>query len=315
MTTLNVQNTKTINFSSTIYDTDFIHIVFCIDNNYAQHLGATITSIIINNSEQSFYFHIICDNLDISNMDKFKELYIRYRRHIKLYFIDNKLFRTFKVSKHASPANYFRLLIPYVISEKIQKILYLDADVIVTNNLKSLWNTSIENKPIAACTVNNEERINTLQLVSKAYFGSGVMLINTNYWRKHNVSIEAIKFIENNFNLIELWDQDALNKVIDGNFVVLDKKWNTNIFLCSNSNPCIDRAHICHFVGSLKPWNKCYDRRKKIYWDYIAQSPWLDTYHERELTLEESVSQSTSKLTYSLISKIRDIYYLLNRFF
>jgi len=290
-----------------VSDGEEINIVFCIDKQYAQHLGAAITSVIINNAQENICFHVICDTLDDWNLNKFRELSRRYRRNIDFYFIKTKPFANLKVSHHVSPATYFRLAVPYILPQNIEKVLYLDSDLIVRGSLRKLWECDIKDKPIAGRPYKNQERIDSLDLNSRIYFNAGVMLINLECWRERNISIQALKFLEENPELVLFWDQDALNKVIDGDLSILSEEWNNTIYLNSSQSHLLEDSKIVHFVGSLKPWNKCSDIRKEIYWKYIRQSPWLYAYFKRDRTFEESISERVNKLLLTAARKIRII--------
>ncbi|MBM0744652.1 glycosyltransferase family 8 protein [Phormidium sp. CLA17] len=285
---------------------EIIHIVFCIDKNYIQHLGCAMTSVCVNNHSRNIEFHIICDELQESDLEKFSILSNLYRRCISFYLLgkDNP-FKELKISLHASPANYYRLAIPYVLSEGIHKVLYLDADLVCNAELTDLWNTNINDFPLAACPINDQERIDKLELASGRYFNTGVMLINLNKWMNDQVSIKAIEFIEQKPELIRFWDQDGINKIIDGGFKSLDAKWNNTIYMDRPVFRQVEGAAIIHFVGALKPWQKCSDTRKEIYWNYLKMSPWSDAYLNRERVIEEMIIEKINFLILSVFRKAR----------
>ena len=101
------------------------------------------------------------------------------------------------------------------------------------------------------------------------------MLINLKLWRQQNLSDRCFDFLKGSLDDLKYWDQDALNKIIDGQFVMLEKKWNSLIDLSEGKDSELSNSIIVHYVGSLKPWQIwCVHPGKAIYWDYLKQSPW-----------------------------------------
>jgi lipopolysaccharide biosynthesis glycosyltransferase len=221
-------------------------------------------------------------------------------RDIKIitYEINEKLLQDLPLSNHASLANYYRLLIAQILPKNIDKILYLDSDTVIINSIQDLYDLEINQSYLAALgskTAVGQSR--RLQLKSQGYFNTGVMLINLKRWRENNIGECALKFAKHNPSMMKWWDQDALNKIIDGEFYTLDKKWNYTIDLSvppknnSNINNTNINPVIIHFVGALKPWYLwCFDSRKEIYWLYLKQSLWSSALPQYPRTYKQFLS-------------------------
>jgi lipopolysaccharide biosynthesis glycosyltransferase len=182
--------------------------------------------------------------------------------------------------------------------------------------LRNLWLTDIEKFPLAACTFENlsavsrvdiNNAVNRLGLFSGKYFNTGVMLINVELWRQENILVKTIEFIKHNPNLILYPDQDGLNKVIDGNLKVLDDRWNSVIAMDSEIPVLLQNAAIIHFTGSLKPWHKCSDPRREIYWNYLKKSPWSYAYSQRNRSPEERIIEIVTSWIYAIGHKTRQV--------
>ena len=110
------------------------------------------------------------------------------------------------------------------------------------------------------------------------------MLINLKKWREEKIGEQAIEFVRKNPDIIKNWDQDALNKVIDGRLFNLEKKWNFLVDLgrekktnkiSKHQSDFFKDANIIHFVGSSKPWFFWINNPKKyVYLTYLKQSLW-----------------------------------------
>ena len=285
-----------------------MHIVFCADKNYVQHLGVAMTSVNINNYQTYINFHVICNTIEKSDIEKFSALVKTYKNKIDFYFIDKHSYANLKFSSHAthlSLAACYRFAIPYILPKYIKKALYLDCDLVCTNSLLDLWSTDISNLALAACGAKKPNQTNRLKLKQELYFNSGVMLINIERWRQDKISFRAVEFIEDNPSLVNFLDQDGLNKVLDGNFLNLSRKWNSRISMENQKSTIVPDAAIVHFAGSLKPWQKCLDPRKEIYWEYLKISPWSNKYLDREKAFEEIMTEKISLLFILLIQRVK----------
>ncbi|MGG6282955.1 glycosyltransferase family 8 protein [Leptolyngbya sp. AN03gr2] len=268
-----------------------MEVLFCFDTRYEQHFGVAVTSLLINNPGQVSKVHIITDRASQSLQSKLDRLQKNHAVPFCTYEIDGKQFSSFKLSAHFSIAAYFRLLAAEVLPSDLDRVLYLDSDLVVTSSLAELWSLDISEYPIAAWghrVVTNKKR---LELQNDYYFNSGVMLINLAAWRRDQIPTQAMQFVNEHPEMIRFVDQDALNKIIDGDFLQLPEKWNSLVDLSTERSQFGEDAAIVHFVGSLKPWQIwCLNPDKAIYWKYLKQSPWSNAFP----TLPQNSKQALS---------------------
>lgn len=138
---------------------------------------------------------------------------------------------------------------------------------------------------MAAVPDNNEE----VDLRS-GYFNSGVMLVNLNYWREHNLREEYYRFIQDHPDMIRLWDQDVLNYVLKKQKLLLPVKYDLAsgwLYRISGTNvedfrdqidDAIKDPMIIHFTTSNKPWMTiCRHPYRNIFLKYKSQTIWKDT--------------------------------------
>lgn len=252
-----------------------MEVLFCFDGKYEQHFGAAVTSLILNNLDHLTKVHIITKKITSNFQQKIDQLKTQAKIDFLIYEVEEAKVANLKVSQHISSAAYYRLLAAEILPNTLDKILYLDSDLIVNGSILELYNYDISNYIIAAHgkkVVTNKKR---LELNSNYYFNSGVMLINLETWRNMNIGNKCIELIRDRPEMIKLWDQDALNKVIDGQFLNVDPKWNSLIDLYGGNSQANDQSIVVHFTGSLKPWHSwCISPDKGIYWRYLKKSPW-----------------------------------------
>jgi len=245
----------------------FTTIPICLasDNNYAIHCAVTITSILCNSNKNTHYlFYILDGGISKENKNKILNLNKKYKSKVIFKKINNKWFKDCPITgkNHFNIVNYYRLKIASIFP-KINKIIYLDSDVIVKKSLSTLYKINVSKYYLAAAetqtsTINKKR----MELPMKSnYINSGVLLINCKKWRKDNIEKDFFNFIKN-MPLVKLLnvDQDVINGVLYKSIKNLKQNWNTEIrtdikpmkkYLNIIKNP-----YILHYVGSDKPWNK-----------------------------------------------------------
>ena len=252
-----------------------MNLLFCFDQNYQQHFGVAITSVLLNNLSSHFDVHIITNFMEEKLKQKLDTLSKNYKCSFHLYIINNlDKISQFKVSAHVSNATYYRLIMAEILPKHIDKVLYLDSDVVVISPLEELYNIDLENYFIAASGFSGT-------LVKSKGFNSGVMVVNLEKWRNEQISTKVIDFATQNRDKLPYHDQSALNRVIKQNYLIIDRKWNFQVDLSPrkiqkpDDNIALKNARIIHYIGSSKPWYFWIsDQRKNIYELYLKKSLW-----------------------------------------
>ncbi|MED5098988.1 glycosyltransferase [Niallia circulans] len=252
------------------------------DNKYVKHLGVMIQSLVTNNSNSNKLKIIIIDGgISIENKKKL-ELLVSQNLNVKLVIIDpdSSDIKNLRTDKHITEAAYLRLLIPKIVNEKkVEKIIYLDSDIIVNKDIKKLWDVDISNHSIAAVETLNFNRHNDLNMIKGAkYFNSGVLCINLIKWRKENLTDRIIKFINENSTKVIYHDQDGMNAILYNDWIELDSSWNlTSQLLYLGKYSKAELPHIIHYTEASKPWHLLNNHPfKKEYEKYLAMTPWKD---------------------------------------
>jgi len=244
-----------------------MNIALCTDENFTIPALVCITSIFENNKDCSYNIYILTDGISEKAKIKFDMLAKVYNQQIDILRIDKRCFDGLYVSERFPISMYYRFLLPEMLPDA-KTVLYLDCDIIVRKSLKTVFDTNIDEHALAAVVAESCDDIyfaNNLRLTS-AYFNSGVLLINLDYWREHNIKTKLVDFIVENTTVCSLPDQDALNKVLEGKVVYLNytynfqewwfgsllhymhySKWNTIKEI--GKDPA-----IVHFCETEKPW-------------------------------------------------------------
>ena len=281
-----------------------MNIALCTDEKYSFPCGVCITSILENNKDKECNIYILTTSLEPKTIKKFKQLEETYHQRIHINNIDESIFYGLKICNRFPLSIYFRFLLPELV--KVDKILYLDCDVIVTSNISKLWETDIEGY---ACGVIEDQRSDDIRIQNrlelyKDYFNSGVMLINLDYWRKNNTAQELIDFIAQNPDKCVYPDQDALNYVLHDKVHFLEYKYNYQELMVLNKEECFLHRNkwdkllkegevpaIIHYTSQVKPWiTACQHPYKEWFWKYQAKSPWAKNKAKSPYTIKGKIA-------------------------
>ena len=245
---------------------ELIPIAMISDNNYAPMAAVVITSI-CKNTTNNCHFYIINSNILQENKEKILKLKNTFK-NLFIDFIDinaNNFFKECKASYDYWPNDVLlKMTLPEIINN-VDKLLYLDCDIVVRGDIYKLYKEDLEQYTISAVPqIKDDKRKKALNInETHKYFNSGVLVIDCEKWRKNNyfkkISELFIKYKES----LKYPDQDILNKCFENNYKILDTKFNlTNEYIDyfnnlknkKELNNAIKGNVIRHFEAGDKPW-------------------------------------------------------------
>ena len=261
-----------------------IHIAFCTDENYAAYTGVAMTSIILNNPQTSLVFHLFHIGINKKDESKFMLLQNIYSNvEITVYNLSDKFeIDSYKINHYYTKAVYLRWYIAESVDKHIKRVLYLDGDILCLGNISELYNITFPKGkmfPLAAVgKCQTESEIKRLRLTQSKVINAGVLLIDLYEWRRKKIS-EKLFGYANRLHEELIWlDNDVINTVLDGDFYLLDNKWNHRIYINKMHDLCILPTDIIiHYSGEYKPWTKGIENiNEGVWWDYAKKSLWSD---------------------------------------
>jgi hypothetical protein len=231
------------------------------------------------------------EDVDSSHRDWAAERRIALRHDIDLASVRDIAI----LQSRLSPATLMKLLAPAQLAGRYDKLLYLDADLVIEEDVSALFRLDMGDCPVAAvpsgrlwAAATDAEKHQWLvhfcdlgMTAPYRYFNAGVLLIDIASWSREGLTGKALDFIRSNPSLCLLPDEDALNGVLDGHFIELSYIWNATPGLLSTSGGDL-RPVIVHHAGPLKPWMRfkkgkglLQDRQAyRRYRDFIGRTPW-----------------------------------------
>ncbi|WLI78142.1 glycosyltransferase [Kosakonia sp. H02] len=273
--------------------TNALDIAYGIDRNYLDWVGVSITSIVINNNINIEY-HIICDEYDACFLERIASLAKKYQIKISLYLINSECLADLPSTKVWSRAMYFRLFAFEYFSNKLDKLLYLDADVFCKGRLDELAACNL--KDVAAAVVRDVDSMQNKAAerlkdpgIKDNYFNSGVVLANLKEWVRNDLTNRTFSILLNDDSKgikYKYPDQDVLNVLLKDKVLYLPSRFNTIYTIKSELK---DRTHqqykqlihddtvLIHYTGATKPWHKWATYPSTVYYQQaLAASPWKD---------------------------------------
>jgi lipopolysaccharide biosynthesis glycosyltransferase len=272
---------------------DIMHIAFGVDDKYVMPLGVLIKSILLTNPQQKIVFHVLAEKLSAKNKKLLSELCASSSVHISFYNItrqDIGRFNKYSFDYAGSITTYFRLLLPELLPE-VNKVLYLDSDILVVGSLTGLWKTDLAGQAAAAvidyALGDDVHKYNITEYKLKnGYYNAGVLLLNLTYWRKNAIGIKLMTALCRNESKYTHADQDVINHVLKNVIKQVPAKYNC-MLIAAQLEDCQIRKErykdilagylhpvIIHFAGA-QPWYKETKHPYKDLWLLVkTQTPW-----------------------------------------
>jgi len=277
-----------------------MNIVLASDNNFVQHCAVTMISVLNNN--HGVHFYLLTEGLSEDNCSLLNDLVVNNGGRLDILIVTSDILKRVPMPQgigfsHISVATYYRLFVASILPNTIDKIIYLDCDIVVRGDLSELDSLDMHGKPLAAVfqddplLLQGDEEVRLGIGRNQGYFNAGVLVINLSYWRNNNIERVLLDFIENNYSNIKFHDQDTLNAVLGPDTICLNCKWNMlSIFLSKalyafTSERCVlyrqqivdgagKNPSVVHFVSRPKPWEwTCSHPYKRDYYYYLDKTP------------------------------------------
>ena len=265
-------------------DTKPIVIVVACDNHYMPLLAGLVKSIEVNHkSDEHIHFFILDDGIYTRNKSKLESSVSPKIFTIHWLPKDNVIPEGMSIPYDNSSYPFIihmRMFIPYFIPAEYEKVIYMDVDMIVNDDISKLWETDLKEFVVGAVIdVRIKEFgsptavLNYKELGFDAktkYFNTGLLLMNTRKWREKDLTPKIFKCIDDNRKYANYPDQYGLNVVFANQWLQIDTNWSWS---AEDWNP---DASLVHFIWR-KPIYKTYmfDKRyQEMFFKYLSLTQW-----------------------------------------
>lgn len=243
-----------------------ISFLFCFDDNFNLQ-GLTSINSLLRNVSKKINIYIIHNNISsIKNQIKILQKNKMLNEIVLYQFKKDPDFFP-KITTHVSEATFYRLFMSEFIPSTIEKLVYLDADIICVNDpLPKIEHTfkrlEVEKTSIAALVENtrdwNPQLFENLGLKNDNQFNAGVLIINYKDWLIGEFQEKLLEIFNERHSKIFDYDQEILNIFFDDNFTKLDKSLNYQAIGREDYEYIKEikkDAIFLHFLGKSKPWS------------------------------------------------------------
>lgn len=246
------------------------HFAFCVNDAYVPYIAVTIKSIRVHHPDEELVFHILTDGVSEKNRARLQDE-VADDPGVSCHIITvdrSKVCRLRKGKQHESV--WYRVLLPEYLSDEVHRILFLDADTLVTGSLDALFELDLDGRSVAGCLDPLSFNADTFERLeydpALKYLCAGVLMINLDYWREHGLEERIIAFATDQAERLRFWDQDAVNYVCRDTKLVLPLRygvmscffwpaWVGRIGSKEELRECLLNPAIIHFAGNA-PWKK-----------------------------------------------------------
>lgn len=244
-----------------------IHIALTFDANFWAPAYGTMRSVCLHTRRRGdLVFHLCHRPLPADQIEDLRELETEFGATLKFYDITQSVSFNEKIShlpydKRLTNIVYARLLFDKLLPPEVDRLIYLDSDMMVLAPIEKLWTTELGGKSLGAVPerwgafiATGRDFRNNRDLFDPAdpYFNAGLLLIDMERWRAAKVADRIVEFTEKGIMDRIYYDQDFLNILFRNDYHPLDSKW--NVIGPDFAHEGLEVYNL-HYVGRAKPWN------------------------------------------------------------
>ncbi len=254
-----------------------MNVLVTLNSNYLKQLAVMLTSLLQSNPGIHFIVYIAHTSMTGRDFEFINQHVDTLNCTIAEIKIPNDLLSDAPITRRYPKEMYYRIFAAQFLPKKLDRILYLDPDVVAINSLNELYNIDFQENLFAAATDVYEplERLNRVRLKmpkNSTYVNSGVMMLNLSLLREQQNIDEVFDYIQEYKNRLIFPDQDVINGLYGGRTIIVDPKvynLSERYYIIHNLHPknkeCkidLDWIHrntvIIHYCGKNKPWKENY---------------------------------------------------------
>ena len=269
------------------------NVLFCANRGYAQHLAVAAVSLACHSDAPRIRIHVMTCDADAPTEARLAES-LRPFPNIELcihHVTDSRLGAAF-VDKYVTKEAYLRLLAADILPDTICRVLYLDCDLVVLDDVTQLADADLGGAPLAAVRDfswdGQAERLAALGIgPAHPYVNSGVLVLDLEIWRRERLSERLFAEIARFGSRLEYYDQDILNVAFQGRIALLDRRWNLQARIFepwvrrelprdhTATRAARRRPGILHYTTEEKPWLfRPRVKKRGLYFQFLARTAW-----------------------------------------
>ncbi len=273
-----------------------INVALATDKNYLRYTFVTMYSVMNHaKSDDIYYFYILTDNDIYNEIDEYIcDMKNKYAQcEIKVIDAEPYFGEVTLSIPHITKPTYYRLIIPNCVIA--DKCIYLDSDIIVLNDLRSLFELEIGGYEVAGVLATAHQIVPEYGKIIKeqvglydlnSYINAGVLLMNLREMRRRDFVNRSLRLVENDYPTN---DQDIINLVCYDDIFCLPYTYNVqinrlnfekeqlrNVYGKQDFDEAIKNPCIIHYSTSAKPWEKLNLPYSELWWNECSRVPFYE---------------------------------------
>ena len=282
-----------------------ICIVYASDNRFAEILGVSLVSLFEQSRDAAdILVYILDSGISDVNKDRLRTVFRDYDRREPIFLTAKNINQELNLKVNldrGSLSQYARLFLSSLLPEHLDRVLYLDCDILFKQSIKKLWDVDLQGKTIGALmdAFSTYYRKNIDLQPDDIMFNSGVMLIDLVRWKEKKIEEQLMTFIKKKKGAIQQGDQGALNAVLSHDVYCFSPIFNSVTIFYDFTYPeiftyrqppefypeeaikeAVEHPVLVHFTTSIfskRPWIAGSRHRYANDWiNCKEKSPWKD---------------------------------------
>lgn len=306
-----------------------LNVLYQFNEKYVPFAGTSIISLLENNkSIDEINIYILCEDVQPQSRSRLKDQVDEYGRNA--IFIDassiiDKMKELGVNDYRGSYATNIKMFVTEFISSDVERLLYIDSDTIVCDDLSGVFEFDMQGMPVAMCQdslCKNHKKSVGFSNEDK-YFNGGIMLFDMKKWREEHCTERICEHLINDRSFYMAPDQDLINIVLKNRIAELPVNYNLQpihlvykyrTYKLMFGQPCyyseqevedaIQKPVIYHtfrYLGEF-PWHKNNLHPNTPMFDkYLAISKWSD--YEKVETERNDIVFKIERMLYRMLPK------------
>ncbi len=273
-----------------------VEILLCASAGYFQHAAVVAVSALESCAARSIRITVLtCDADGVAKSWLRTSLAPYPHARLEIHRNADRQVEGLFVDRHITKEAYLRFLAPEILPLEVQRVIYLDCDLVVTDDIGKLWLADLGGKAtgaVAECdwteATPGDMRLAELGIApGQTYVNSGVLVMDLAKWRRDGLCRKVLDCARRLGAGAAYHDQDALNLALGGDIALLDRRWNVQTLMLGRQyRKLLPRDHeasqtarqapgIVHFSTADKPWKfRSWTRRRALYFRYLDKTAW-----------------------------------------
>ncbi|KMZ59487.1 Glycosyltransferase family GT8 protein [Zostera marina] len=272
----NLSQTLGIDSNGSICDPSLVHIAITLDEDYLRGSIAAVHSVLRHAlCPETIFFHFLVSDTHLEALVRSAFPILRF----KVYYFDPDRVRGLISSSVRQslehPLNYARNYLADMLESCVHRVIYLDSDLVVVDDVTNLWRTRLGSRTIGApeyCHANftsyftdefwsNSKFASTFNRRRPCYFNTGVMVMDLDKWRRSGYTrrIEKWMEIQKKGRIYSLGSLPPFLLIFAGHVAPIEHRWNQHGLGGDNIKGSCRDIHagpvsLLHWSGRGKPW-------------------------------------------------------------